>query len=255
MGLGPMGAQRALGNRGWAYYKLGDSEKALELSLEAEKRASQVGRCIAQLSWITNAGYVYAGLGDLSRAKQSYLKALDLATAINGREDIYNALRALALVSVESGELEEAQKYSDEAIAIAHADNNRRDELYPLLVKGLIAARSDDAGGAERIFREVEQDPNANRSLAWRAEHALARLYEDEGRSDAADRQYRAALATFEAARSSLQRNDSKLPFSNNAFRIYDDYVHFLVTRGKKMMPCAGPTTAVHAPWLRGWDC
>jgi CHAT domain-containing protein len=227
-------AQGALGNLGWAYYNLGDFEKASQMSLEAEKRASQAGNVIAQLSWITNAGYVYAGLGDLPRAKQSYLKALDLATAINGREDIYNALRALALVSVESGELEEAQKYSDEALAIAHADNNRRDELYPLLVKGLIAARSDDAGGAERIFREVEQDPNANRSLAWRAEHALARLYEDEGRSDAADREYRAALATFEAARSSLQRNDSKLPFSNNASRIYDDYVHFLVTRGKK---------------------
>ena len=71
------------------------------------------------------------------------------------------------------------------------------------------------------------------RSLTWRTQHALARLYEDEGRSDDADREYRAALATFEAARSSLQRSDSKLPFSNNASRIYDDYVHFLVARGK----------------------
>jgi CHAT domain-containing protein/Tfp pilus assembly protein PilF len=226
-------ARTALGNLGWAYYSLGDSEKSLELSLEAEKRASQVGNVILQLSWTTNAGYVYAGLGDLARAKESYLKALDLATKIGGKQGIYNALRALALVSVEGGKLEEARKYSDDAIAIAQADNNRLDELYPLLVKGLIAARSDDPAGAERIFREVGQDPKANPSLTWRAKHALARLYEDEGRSDSADREYRAALTTFEAARSSLQRNDSKLPFSNNASRIYDDYVHFLVTRGK----------------------
>jgi CHAT domain-containing protein/Tfp pilus assembly protein PilF len=232
MGAGNI-TQTALGNLGWAYYKLGDSERSLELSLKAEKRASEVGNVILQLSWITNAGYVYARLGDLGRAKQSYLKALDLATAINGREDIYNALRALALVSLDSGELEEARKYSDQAIAIARADNNRLDELYPLLVKGLIAARSNDTAGAERIFREVEQDPNANRSLTWRAQHALARLYESGGRSDDADREYRAALATFEAARSSLQRSDSKLPFSTNASRIYDDYVHFLVARGK----------------------
>jgi CHAT domain-containing protein len=225
--------QTALGNLGWAYYKLGDSERSLELSLEAEKRASQVGNVILQLSWITNAGYVYAGLGNLGRAKQSYLKALDLATTINGREDIYNALRALALVSLESGELDEARKYSDGAIAIARADNNRLDELYPLLVKGLIAARSGDSAGAEHIFREVENDPNANLSLTLRTQHALARLYESQGRSDDADREYRAALATFEAARSSLQRSDSKLPFSNNASRIYDDYVHFLVARGK----------------------
>jgi CHAT domain-containing protein len=226
-------AQAALGNLGWAYYNLGDFEKSLELSLEAEEGAIQVGDLIDQLYWTTNAGYVYAGLGDLRRAKESYLKALDLATRIGGKQGIYNALRALALVSVESGELEEARKYSDDAIAIARADNNRLDELYPLLVKGLLAARSHDGTEAERIFLEVERDKSGNAALKWRAEHGLARLYEDEKRPDAADREYRAALATFEAARSSLRRNDSKLPFSNNASRIYDNYVHFLVERGK----------------------
>ena len=226
-------AQTALGNLGWAYYNLGDSEKSLDLSLEAEERATKVGDVIDQLSWTTNAGYVYSGLGDLARAKQSYLKALDLATKVNGTEDVYNALRALALVSVESGELKEARNYADQAIAIARADNNRSDELYPLLVKGLIAARSQDGAAAERIFREVEQDRNGNASLKWRAEHGLAQLYEDQKRADNADREYRAALATFETARSSLRRNDSRLPFSNNASRIYNDYVHFLVARGK----------------------
>jgi CHAT domain-containing protein/Flp pilus assembly protein TadD len=226
-------AQMALGNLGWAYYNLGDSEKSLQLSLEAGRRATQVGDVIGQLDWTTNSGYVYAGLGDLARAKESYLKALNLATGIGGEQGIYNALRALALVSIESGELVEALKYSDDAIAIARTDNNRRDELYPLLVKGLVAARSGDVSGGARILREVERDPNTNSSLKWRAEHALARLYEEEGRSDEADREYRAALATFEAARLSLRRNDSKLPFSNNAARIYDDYVHFLVARGK----------------------
>ena len=226
-------ALKAVGNLGWAYYNLGDSDRALDLSHDAEKRAVEVGDVFDELSWITNSGYVYAHLRDLPRAQQSYLQALGLAKSIDSKEDIYNALRALALVSIESGELEQARKYSDDAITIARADNNRLDELYPLLVKGMIAARSDDGAEAERIFREVEQDPNANPSLRWRAEHALAQLYEDEGRSDAADRQYRAALATFEAARSSLQRNDSKLPFSTNASRIYDDYVHFLVARGR----------------------
>jgi CHAT domain-containing protein/Tfp pilus assembly protein PilF len=226
-------AQMALGNLGWAYYGLGDSEKSLQLSLEAVRRATQVGDVIGQLDWTTNLGYVYAGLGDLARAKESYLKALTLATRIGGEQGIYNALRALALVSVESGELAEALKYSDDAIAISRADNNRRDELYPLLVKGLVAVRSGDVPGGARILREVERDPNTNSSLTWRAEHALARLYEEEGRSDEADREYRAALATFETARLSLRRNDSKLPFSNNAARIYDDYVHFLVAHGK----------------------
>jgi CHAT domain-containing protein len=226
-------AQTALGNRGWAYYKLGDTEKALELSLAAEKGAIQVGDVIDQLTWVTSAGYVYASRRDLVGATQSYQEALSLANNTAGKEAIYDGYRALALVSVEDGKLGEARKYSDEAFAIAHSDNNRLDELYPLLVKGSIAAQSHDDAQAETIFREVELDKSGNASLKWRAEHELARLYEEEGHPDNADREYRTALTTFEAARSSLQRNDSKLPFANNASRIYDDYIHFLVASKK----------------------
>jgi CHAT domain-containing protein/Tfp pilus assembly protein PilF len=226
-------AQLALGNLGWAYFNVGDFERSLELSLEAEKRAGHIGRVITQLYWTTNIGYVYARLGDFARAKQSYLNALDLATKINSREGIYNAHRALALVSVTNGDLEGARNHSDQAIAIARTDHNRLNELYPLLVEGLIAASSQDGAGAERIFREVVHDPNSNAALRWRAQHALARLYEVENRPEDADQAYRAALATFEGARSSLQRNDAKLPFSTNAAGIYDDFVRFLVARGK----------------------
>lgn len=226
-------AIKALGNLGWAYFNLGDSEKSLELSLKAEELAQHAGDVIDQLSWITNAGYVYQQLHDYGRAKQSYLEALQLARKTNGKEDIYNALRALALVAAQSGEVQESRTYADQAMAIARTDNNRLNELYPLLVQGLIAARLQDGAGAERIFREVERDPSSNAALRWRAQHALARLYEDEKRTQDAGRAYRTALATFEAARSSLQRNDDKLPFSTNAAGIYDDYIHFLVEQGK----------------------
>ncbi len=225
--------QGARGNLGWAYYNLGDFEKSLDLSLEALNRARRSGDIKDQLYWATNVGYVYAERGDFAGAKDFYLRALDLANEISGREGVYNALRALALVSVEAGGFEEARKYSDQAFTLAHLDKNRLDELYPLLVKGFIAARSNNSAEAEIVLREVDQDPNANPPLKWRSEHALAQLYEDENRTVEAEREYRAALATFESARSTLQRNDSRLPFSNNALRIYDDYVHFLVARGR----------------------
>lgn len=223
--------QTALGNRGWAYYNMGDWEKALQFSVEAENRAARAGNALGQLSWIMTAGYVYAEQGDLIRAKDSYLKALGLATGTGGKADIYEALRNLALVSVESGKLEEARNYSEQAKAIAKADNNRLNELYPRLVDGLIAARSHNDTEAESVFHEIEHDQNVNASLKLRAEHELALLYEGGGRFAAADREYRTALRTFESARSSLKRNELKLPFSNNASRIYDDYVHFLVER------------------------
>jgi CHAT domain-containing protein len=232
MGFGNT-TQTALGNLGFAYYKLGDFDKSLELSLEAAKRASQARNIILDLYWTTNTGYVYAGLGDLASAKKSYLRALELANKINSREGIYNALRALALVSVADGELDEARKYSDQATTIARADHNRLNELYPLLVKALVAAQTHDTREAERLFREVELDSNVSLSLKWRSQHGLARLYEAQQRLQDADREYRSALTTFEAARTSVQRGDSRLPFSNNARLIYDDYIHFLVGQGK----------------------
>jgi len=223
----------ALENLGWAYYNVGDSEKALELFLEAEKSALRLGDIVDQVSLLTDAGYVYARLHDFSQAKRSYMQALKLAREIKTTQHTFNALRALALVSAQNSELEEARKYSDEAIAIARADSNRLNELYPLLVKGLIATKLHDGPEAERIFRDIERDQNGNASLKWRSEYGLAQLYEDEKRADGADHEYRAALATFEEVRSSLQRNDSRLPFSNNASRIYDDYIHFLVIQGR----------------------
>jgi CHAT domain-containing protein len=226
--------EKALGNLGWAYYYLGDSEKSLEKSLEAEKLASQADDFIDQLIWITAAGYVYASRGDLAGATRSYREALDLAIKTGGKEAIYDAYRALALVLVESGELAEARKCSDQAFDIAHKDHNRLDELYPILVRGLIAARSHDVAEAERIFREVETDHNNNVSLRFRAEYALARLYEDQERRAAADRLYQRALATIEASRAAINRVESKLPFSNNTRHVYDDYIHFLVASNRK---------------------
>ncbi len=226
-------AVKAVGNLGWAYYNLGDFDQALELSRQAERRAVQIGAVRDQLAWITNSGYVYAVRGDFSQAKTSYLQAYGLAKETDSKEHIYNALRALALVSVESGDLDEARRYSDDAIVWSLGDNKGQDELYPLLVKGLVAAQMHNLAQAEQIFRGVERDPNGNASLKWRSEHALASLYQDEHHPDAADREYRAALATFEAARPSRKRDDTSLPFSANATRIYDDYIHFLVAQGR----------------------
>ena len=221
----------ALENTGWAYYNLGDSERALDLFLHARQTAVECADVIDQVSLLTDAGYVYAGKRDDSRAKAVYLEALRLAKPTKSAEHTYNVLRALALVSVQRGEMEEATAYAGESLALARSSESRLNELYPLLVKGLVAAHSNDGADAERIFREIEFDSEVKPSLKWKAEHALARLYEDQGRANAADGVYRAALATFEAARPSRKREDTALPFLANAARIYDDYLHFLISR------------------------
>ena len=226
-------AQVALGNEGWAYYRLGESEKALGLFLEATKRATQLGVIASQVKWLTTAGYVYLDAQHYEAAERSYHQALELAKQINSQEDILNALMSLALVTERTGHLDQARDYADKTIALASADGNRLDILYPMLVKGHVAARQHDTAQAEKTFREIEQDPKSHVFLKWEAEHSLAQLYEDENKPDSADHEYRAALTTFETARSSLQHEESSLPFPANASSIYDDYIHFLVSQGK----------------------
>ena len=221
------------GNMGWAYYRLGDSEKALGLSLEAEKTAAQLGDVFDQENELTNIGHIYMDSRRFDLAALSFQRALNLAEGIKAKQDISNALRVLARLALLTGEPGKASQYAERALAIARESGNHPDELYPMLVQGQVAANRGDTATAENKFHEVEQDKVCPVFLKWEAEHSLARLFEDENRPDSADHEYRAALATFEAARDTVQHEDSQLSFLTNASRIYDDYVHFLVARGK----------------------
>jgi CHAT domain-containing protein len=221
------------GNIGWAYYKLGDSDKALELFAESENLAAQLGDVWSQANELTNIGYTYMDQRNSDRAEQSFQQALALAQAIEAKKYVYNALRALARLALQKNDLVNASQYAQQAVEIARQDGNHLDELYPMLVQGQIAARRGDLAGAKGTFHEVERDKICPIFLKWEAEHSLARLYEDEEHPDLADREYRSALATFEAARDDVRHEDSQLSFLTNAARIYDDYVHFLVARGK----------------------
>ena len=220
-------------NIGWAYYRLGDSERALQMLLEAEQRADQLGDVFNQENGLTNVGYIYMDAHDFVQAEQSFQRALILAKLENSKEHVLNALRVLARLALQMGDVKKASEYSEQALNIARESGNRLDELYPMLVQGQVAARRRDIATAANKFREVERDKICPVFLKWEAEHSLARLYEDENRPDSADREYRAALATFEAARDTVRHEDSQLSFLTNASRIYDDYVLFLVARGK----------------------
>jgi CHAT domain-containing protein len=221
------------GNIGWAYYKLGDPEKALDLSLQSESQAAELGDIFAQENEITNVGYIYMDEGKLDLAAQSFQHALKLAEGIKAKEDIYNALRVLARLAVRSNDLDKARQYVEAALKNAQESGNHADELYPRLVQGQIAAGQGDSQTAQRVFKEIAADRTCPVSLKWEAQHSLARLYESQKQSNKADHEYQAALATFEAARSTVRHEDFQLSFLTNVAAIYDDYIHFLVNHGE----------------------
>jgi CHAT domain-containing protein len=220
-------------NLAWAFYRLGDSERALDLLLSAKQRASQLGDVYGQQNALTDIGYIQMDAHRFDAAQSSFLGALDLAAPDSHEEPVYNALRALALLKVQNDDLDGASDAAERALEIAHKIKTPLNELYPILVQGKIAARRGNLAEAEQKFRMVEQDPMTPAFLKWEARHSLALLYEQNRSTTLADKEYRAALETLESTRSGVQHPDFQLSFLTNGARIYDDYVHFLIANAK----------------------
>src|SRR5215471_13712057 len=221
------------GNLGWAYYRLGDLEKAYNLEIEALALATQLQDVSNQENQLTNIGYIYLDQRKFDLAAKSFQRALQLAESIKAKEQVYNAQRVLARLALQTGNLDEASAYSERAMQSAKESGIHSDELYPMLVQGQIAAQRGDRVKAQQLFESVEHDQTCPVFLKWETEHSLARLYEDQKLLNRGDREYRAALTTFELARSTVRREDFQISFLTNGAALYDDYVHFLVARHK----------------------
>jgi len=225
-------AQVASGNLGWAYYQLGDAERALDIFLDAEKRAASHGNVRSELKWISNAGYVYRDAGDSARAAQSYRQALSLATQIDSKEDIVVALEDLAQVSVVTGKLDEASAYVDQVAPMEEVDGSHP-TAYLVLTEGELAAARHQDQQAEARFHEVQNNQVNPTTLRLEAGNELAVLQEREGNNKGAELTYKTTLAAFESARAKVKNENLRLPFSANATRIYDRYIHFLVRHSR----------------------
>jgi CHAT domain-containing protein len=221
------------GNLGWAYYSLGDRERAFALFQDAERRASALGDTQGTILWSTTAGYILQDSGDWARAEDSYRRALVLARQIGSNEDTINSLESLAHISIELNRVDEADGYLRQVDPLVQANRNRPDALDVILARGRIAAARRQDEVAERLFKEVDGDPESQITMRLGAEHAMARLYEAEGRKDDAQAEYVTALSTFESARDAIKTEASKLPYFANATPIYDDYIRLLLSEGR----------------------
>jgi len=224
--------EKASGNRGWAYYKMGDFDRALAQVSEAEEGAAKSGLVIDQVEWLNNHGLIYFQLGQLDLAEKFFRKSFDLVQATQNRTQIVDALNSLSYVMVETGQLAEAKNHNDQAVTLTRDINDRMSELPTLLIRGMILARSGDPG-AQNILTDVAADSKSDPSVRWEAENELAKLAEREGRLADAAKSYVAAIGIVEKARGQLQHEDSRLPFMANAAHLYDDYIRFLIKQGK----------------------
>jgi CHAT domain-containing protein len=228
-----LGEVKALGNIGWDYYKMGDFERARENFAAAAERSHNSGFVKDETIWLNNLGLVYFESGDYAQAREDYKHSLELARGTQTVDLVLASLNALAFVAIRTNQFDEARNYSRQALDLARNLGHKSDELYALLAKAQIAVGSSDHRQAEQLFADIAHNPSSDTSLRWEAQNSLAKLLESEGRTTAAEVQYRQALATVEHARAAIQHEDFRLPFLSNAAHLYDDYINFLIEQGK----------------------
>jgi CHAT domain-containing protein/tetratricopeptide (TPR) repeat protein len=224
--------QLASGNLGYAYFELGDDERALEHFLQAEKGARDLELPSSELNWMLTAGYVYRDTGDLNRAIESYHHAYDIAKSIDSKEDIVDALEDLAQVSVDAGKLDQAATYIGQVSSIEEANGGHLSANVQL-TQGMLAAARNQNEPAETLLRAVQQNQANAVTLRLGAGGELARLFEAEGNFAAAEQMYRTTLDAFDAAQKEIKNEESQLPFVANAARIYDGYIHLLLRENR----------------------
>lgn len=224
--------EKALGNLGWAYFNMGDRERARSLFAEAERNASRLGNLREQLKWRVTAGNIDEEEGKTREAERNYQEALTLARTIDSREDLVVALERLAHLAAQGKSPDQASRYLDELASLPSTATSGLDAIAIDLARAEALVHNNPAT-AESMLRSVEHNPAAQISMRLEAEHALAKLYDSPSDIARADATFKTALTTFESARAQLKNEDSKLPFVANATDIYDDYIHFLVAHGR----------------------
>jgi tetratricopeptide (TPR) repeat protein len=225
----------AMGNLGWCYLRLGDSDQGLADLTEAENHAREIGDRYNQQLWIGNSGSVLYDQGDLPRAAEKFKQALQIAQSRDKNEKDLTGwwYYSLASVSIDLGKFDEAEAYNKEALSRRQAIGNHSD-FNPRVNEAHIAAGRKDPQ-AETLYRGLiaEYRAGMNPVPMLEALAGLAGLLADKGESELADAQFRATLTYLESQRAALARADNRMTYLAKLIRFYDRYINFLVDRGQ----------------------
>ena len=220
--------QSDLGNAGWAYYDLGDYERALESFQQAEAQARKLGAADSEILWLQSAGQSLSRMGDLRRAQSCYEEALQAAQASHDTARQAESETGLALLFLQLHQLSAARTHADVALVQRRQLEDKPAMEDASLVRALIASAASDPV-AEPTLLHILHDDAGMPSVSWTAGDALANLYATRGQRVQAERWYRKSIQVFETQRGSVQEEELRLPFFANGDELYRHYAEFLI--------------------------
>lgn len=223
----------SLGNMGWAYFQLGDFENALEYYKEGAEQSERSGLNSYGAYFYTGVANSYLALHDYASAEELSKRTLIRARSLNNAQTIDECLNTLAEVTLRTARLDEAEQYNQEALKLEEIGADHFGVLDSLVLSGRIKAKKGQFDEAKKLFLRVLDDPGAETWQRWGVQARLAELDDARGLPVEAEKEYRKSIQTFEKARSTIGSDDLRLSFLSGAIEFYDDYVAFLIRRGR----------------------
>ena len=223
--------EKALANVGYAYYALGDFEKSLNNFEQAEGQADKLGAASDQVRWLITQGDAQYQLGNLKDAESYYMRSLALARTLQNGVEILGADAGLALLALQQKRADLAAAECTEALDVANSIGTKSLESVALFLRGTLLTLQGEGQQAVPIFLSLDRSSETPPSLRWKVQNALADYYAETGDDGNAEKWYRRSINTFERQRSSLEDDESKLPFFTNAGSLYRDFAAYLVSK------------------------
>jgi CHAT domain-containing protein len=230
----PVIGARLENNLGWSYLQLGKGPEALDHL----KRSAVLYRKLAdstgdEVTVLRNIAAYHVRAGSFADAEEALRRANEAAVNLpdDRRAPVLSDLAEVYALDrqwdLARENITKARNFSKFKGQIA-----TQDDAHIVFVDSVIADERNDPT-AEAGYRKVVDSRVAWSSLRLEAALKRARWLAAHKRGDEAEAQYRAAEALLEGMRQSLDQDESKLSFFEEAGSVYSDYVDLLVTRHK----------------------
>lgn len=211
-------------NQATLYQRLGRYEKALEIYRRVEQSSKDL-TAGDRAHLFANLGTLYRRLGDPWKALDSYSTARALYSKAHDADGELSVLKNIGIVyALDEQDPAKAQPIFEEALKLAEKSGNRREEMQGHLYLGQTYLRKRDLASTRKEFESAEALAKelGTPEEQWKGLYGLGQIDDLSGQGDAAEEEYRQAIAIIEQARYQLQLSALRAEFLAEKRDAYD---------------------------------
>jgi CHAT domain-containing protein/tetratricopeptide (TPR) repeat protein len=219
---------RTLGNLGWCYLVLGETETALELSKEASELADRTDNTGDQIKWRNNAGAAAYLLNRYTEAAAFYQDAFRIIQQTKRNVDAADILNNLATLYLATGDIAKASEIQRQARQLLDPKDDRSRFFGDVTEANLLVARGSFTE-AEKLIRRLMKSKEAEQYQRLGIREIYAGLLLRTNRRQQAALEFQRGLRDAMARGADLQREDFRLSYPSTNLSLFRRYTDFLL--------------------------